>query len=980
MAAAGHSEQVAGDQAPIERRPSAPRRRSKVEPVLADKPRFDNIWDISGSITEKVSLPGPLLPAETGIRVRFTSNERDTDSDTGRPFTLYTAEIQTPLTSWTKDCRFKQLSDVQRSLQQTLGRAAPTFPRKPGLFGANLQSEFISQRQKELNDWISKVFYIPACLNDQKLIALFESERGDMAVHIALTRSRATTAALQQQLQQSEAHSSKLAAQLESVHTTLFQFRLRLARLEAAVGTAAGADTMPALELSTTMQASAQGAQTVSHGFKIREASKVPSRRASPFKSFASAAQASSPNMHGEEEDTTHKRSYTFPAPFRATDFGSSFVVDDPLRGCSPGVAWLLGGPDARPPARSVKALNLPGPTDATDFVQFAQAASQASNPSHHSHQIVLDSSSGVRVNMAAQGPVGGAPAAQPHACIEWANTSIENMITAVSPSCTQVQARQDVVSFVQQLVQFGLGLECLPVGSAAAGSDLIDSDVDLTFVCGPSVDLRSALDAISASLSSLAQGVPLNQAVQQLRSCHVELRPPTGDQSKQQMEASDSLVPKWALSSSSQASAAAASARAAPGGFRPVFAGCPDAAGHQTKCHAAPTGAVQLSKVSLVVASTPLVKLVANGVAVDLSANSLHSLAAVLLVRLADEWIGNDKLFTRSLRFIKAILLYQVPYLLPGLHQSICSAEHGTFNSWTITVMLLALFNSHPIPIRSPLSALLLFMEEYHSFSFGTHVITLHGPLHLFNLTRSRPTVQPRFVTDARLFPLRQLAARRLSSDKHPLAFSIGTANVQDPVAPFNNTASAVSRDGAALIHQALRRVRDCCHSFATTIQHSTEGEFIPQTASSCLRDVIGGLFNRCAVAAGQGSTSELSEQWDQFVCTAITPWPLQASRDSQSHSFVYLLKQAQYAFMLSKQEPLATILLDSAAGILLECGPMSVGQLGRILQDACNGAISAAQIKSRYGGLKQLLLTRQHLFDLQDDHPFNPTCSLKL
>ena len=964
---------VADDQTPLQRRPSAPRRRSKVGPSMLEKDSSEYIPD-SARVSSDGAFVGLLLPAETSVRVRFTSNERDTDPQTGRPYTLYTAEIQTPLSSWTKDCRFKQLSDVNRSLQQTLGRAAPNFPRKPGLFGANLQSDFIQQRQKELNDWISKVFFIPASLNDRSLLELFESERGDLAIHVELSRSRATTAALQQQLHHSEAHSAKLVAQLDAVHTTLFQFRLRLARLEAAVGSSAG---LPELELSTTARG-AQGGQPLSHEFALRQPTTPMDQRTSVHKSFSAPQHGAAEEEAAAVEAGHQQRSYTFPAPFRATHFTESFVGDDPLQGCSPGVAWLLGGPDARPPARSVKALNLPGPADAVDFVHFASTASKSD--ASLSHQIVLDSSSGVRVNMGAQLPAAaGTPAAQQqqqHSSLQWANQCIEQLILAVTPSPKQYGSRSRVVSFVQQLVQFGLGLECLAVGSAAAGSDLLESDVDLTFVTGPNIDSRSALDALSSGLSALAHGTPLAQAVQQMRGWPVQLRGGVPDASKQQApEASDLLAPKWAIGASGHAAGAAAGSGLTPAAFRHVFAGGPQG-GAATTAAASPDTLPQVTKVSLVVAATPLVKVVADGVSLDVSGNSLHSVAAALLVQLADEWVGSDTLFTRSLRLIKAVLLYQVPFLLPGLQQSICSAEQGTFNSWTLTVLLLALFNSHPIPIRSPLAALMLFIEEYHNFPFGTHVVTLHGPLHLFNLTRSRPAVQPRFVTDARLFPLRQLASRQDNTKNYPSTFNIGIVNVQDPVAPFSNTASAVSREGVGLIQQALARLRGCSHSLAGTLHSSHHDDSAPTAAAtSALEEMVGGVFSKCA---DHVCCEEQPADWAAFAGRRVKAVP-QAPR-TEAASLSTSLKEAQFAYMLSKQQPLASVLLGSAAGILSQCGPMSVGQLGRLLQDACCGAISAAQLKSKFGGLRQLLQTKPQMFQLLDDHQFNPTCSLKL
>ncbi len=969
------SAEVACDHPPLLRRPSAPRRRSKVDIQAGDKVKPPHLL-IRGSqdVHDRSCMPVLSLPAETGVQVRFVSNRRISDEHTGRPFTEYNAEIRTPLTSWTCSCRYKELSDVHRSLQQTLGSAAPSFPRKPGLFGANLQSDFVQQRQDELNDWIGKVFLIPACLTDKTLIALFESERGDLAIHISICCGRAATAALQQALRQSEEQNAKLQAQMDAVNTALFQFRLRLARLESGAGVAHGQDVAAVMSAASCSDSTtaAKNVTATSEGSVLG----ARAQRSSQFKSFSTAIKSSvAVDESGEESEQLHQRSFTFPAPFRATDLRVSYNEDDPLQGCPPSVARLLGGPDSRPPARSVKGLNLPGPADAVDFSFFASTLQDNafSGLDQTTHQIVLNSPTGVHVNMGARAtqtirPSSSDVHSKSSSPIEWLNSCIESLIKGLTPSRQLQHDRINACQFVQKLLQRGLGLEAVCIGSTAAGSELVDSDVDLTLLCGPAVDSNAAMDALNAVLCAVARGCPMGLAVQQLRAWPIDQHPSAAPEKQANSDVlTHDGLPKWA---SAVAGTKASHRGTNEGTYRPVFGPSPWS-NAETHVESLP----RISKVSFVAAAVPLVKVVASRVSVDVSVNAIHSVAAALLTRLANEWIGENDLFIRSLRFLRAVLKYQVPFIFQSATTSPMSAELGTLNSWSVTIMLLALFNSHPIPIRSPFSALLLFLEEYHKFPFGTHVITLHGPLHLFNLTRSRPTVQPRYVTDARLHPLRQLAARSEIPDKAP-TFHISTANIQDPVAPFQNTATAVTRDGSALIHRSLTKLRSSAQALA---EHLLSDSFSSTVASEATLNVIGGLFNKCAGDLHKIDGRAASETWQTFIESGKFSGEDQQAEAPPLMPLNSVLRDAQFGFLVSKQAPVAQTLLDVAAGILHFCGQMSVGQLGRILQDACMGAISAAQIKAGYGGLKQLLMTRPDTFLLHQDHPFNPTCSLQ-
>ena len=64
----------------------------------------------------------------------------------------------------------------------------------------------------------------------------------------------------------------------------------------------------------------------------------------------------------------------------------------------------------------------------------------------------------------------------------------------------------------------------------------------------------------------------------------------------------------------------------------------------------------------------------------------------------------------------------------------------------------------------------------------------------------------------------------------------------------------------------------------------------------------------------------------------------------------------------------------------VLMEKGPLPVGEIGKMLQDACSVvATMSTVLKERFGGLKKFLERHPDDFILANDHPFNPNVYLK-
>ncbi len=67
-------------------------------------------------------------------------------------------------------------------------------------------------------------------------------------------------------------------------------------------------------------------------------------------------------------------------------------------------------------------------------------------------------------------------------------------------------------------------------------------------------------------------------------------------------------------------------------------------------------------------------------------------------------------------------------------------------------------------------------------------------------------------------------------------------------------------------------------------------------------------------------------------------------------------------------------------AVQLLSSHGPVPVGEVGKLLQEATGNAQLPAMVKEMFGGLKKFLEAHPHLFRIGTDHPFNPLVSLQV
>lgn len=85
-------------------------------------------------------------------------------------------------------------------------------------------------------------------------------------------------------------------------------------------------------------------------------------------------------------------------------------------------------------------------------------------------------------------------------------------------------------------------------------------------------------------------------------------------------------------------------------------------------------------------------------------------------------------------------------------------------------------------------------------------------------------------------------------------------------------------------------------------------------------------------------------------------------------------ITRSIEYCSFLLDSEVTAPALLSLASEILSSRGPLPVGEVGKVLQDATSNTNLSAVLKEKFGGLKRFLEAYPGVFTLGNDHPFNP------
>jgi len=145
----------------------------------------------------------------------------------------------------------------------------------------------------------------------------------------------------------------------------------------------------------------------------------------------------------------------------------------------------------------------------------------------------------------------------------------------------------------------------------------------------------------------------------------------------------------------------------------------------------------LSIHNVTFVASDVKLLKCVVDNVTVDISANKINGIAAAALLADANVAIGREDLFIRSVLLIKTWCAYDAKKTT--IDESILGGDRACLSSYALCILVLRLFNLKRgrSRIMHPFHAFALFFDEYASFPWSTHAITLYGSIPLADVSK---------------------------------------------------------------------------------------------------------------------------------------------------------------------------------------------------------------------------------------------------
>jgi hypothetical protein len=292
----------------------------------------------------------------------------------------------------------------------------------------------------------------------------------------------------------------------------------------------------------------------------------------------------------------------------------------------------------------------------------------------------------------AADGAAGG------NGWISTLSSEIEEIVQVLTPTEAAIVARYKVFRYVRDLVSNTLAVQLFPVGSFVSHTFLPDGDLDASaFICKNENDAWYVKVNEALCMSSFSHGA----------SNH-------------------------------------------PGSKHSSFDTIPDP---PDMLDSVPEE-MSISNVGFVNGDVKKIKIMINNIAVDISMNQIGSLYAQYLIETVDKFVAKEHLFKKSMLLVEAWCRYESPRHTQGGGSIVTAATGPTrLSPWTITVMLIWVFNAEGARISNPVQALGHFLRIFACFDWSKYALTVKGLVSATDLSadESLPTTE-RFFSDQML------------------------------------------------------------------------------------------------------------------------------------------------------------------------------------------------------------------------------------
>ena len=425
----------------------------------------------------------------------------------------------------------------------------------------------------------------------------------------------------------------------------------------------------------------------------------------------------------------------------------------------------------------------------------------------------------------------------------------------------------------------------------------------------------------------------------------------------------------------------------------------------------------------------TRLLRCRINGSQVEISGNRLDELTLVALFENVDRAVGKDHLFKKTLILIKAWATYESRSFTGRNFMDIVSG-------YALAVMVVSIFNKHHSKLHTPLQALAVFFLVFSKFDFENAALTFTGEIPAHDISRfasSFPMHAAQSLVTAR--KVKEYSESYMESKRSGggSRYTPGIVNILDPLDPTANLASTLTIDDAAEIKRLLEHGAKSLKPLLDHIQADADKvmrtwpvppqHINPHTNFDTSAARIESFFSQCLASLGSGwrvdvdyvanpvSKETMSPSMMRSVSVNVLSAPLingdddndwdstykstaskvlnkngptmrkfDESKSSRSPGDMLItdLKSVDASLhycallLLSKVTEPALVTLTSV--LLKERGPLPVGEIGKLLQEATSNPGIKNVIKERFNGLKKFLKRHPSEFFIDSNHQFNP------
>lgn len=417
---------------------------------------------------------------------------------------------------------------------------------------------------------------------------------------------------------------------------------------------------------------------------------------------------------------------------------------------------------------------------------------------------------------------------------------------------------------------------------------------------------------------------------------------------------------------------------------------------------------------------------LVDSSLGVEVLANVRLELCIVAFMEEFDRILGKDHLLKRSVILLRTWWIYEANM------SSSCGISDSAF-----CTMIMSILNRHHKKIVHPFQTLCLFLAEFSTLDFAASVVTIYGPVPRDSYMKSDPSLNTSdcLVSTHLLNKYRKLTLAvddDESSTMELLSETIGDNSLSDAnfvtnrllsngktaptVCPFDVKPIMIAHpllpgmlfDGPTPIRQ--RKTGIIFESFRNGAKDLLPMLKVQADDQSVNRHTLMDVFFKNSTARfGRGwrpdtpassSIYRPADAWggpqrgssDRFSDDSSTPFQsIELSRENSlnrtdlnvevsplSMSLEKMWQRIMYCNLILEAQISDSALNTLSKLVLLE-GPLPVGEIGKMLQEACSVVSNMSSVlKERFGGLKKFLERFPEAFVLANDHPFNPNVYL--